>query len=85
MPPSTPKLVLGASIVFFAGSTIYVTWKKEQDRKDMRIAVDMDKERIQRWMEREQDGKNNDTNNNKGNNWLFDNDTNNKGNNWLFW
>ena len=51
--PTRAQLVLGGSIFFFVGSSLYVSWKKEQDRRDMRIAVDKDKERIQQWMERE--------------------------------
>jgi len=50
-------MVLGGSIGFFVVSSLYVSWKKEQDRKDMRIAVDKDKERIIRHMEKQQEQK----------------------------
>jgi hypothetical protein len=57
MAPTRAQMVLGGSIGFFVVSSLYVSWKKEQDRKDMRIAVDKDKERIIRHMEKQQEQK----------------------------
>eukprot|EP00461_Guttulinopsis_vulgaris_P002596 UN02597 len=39
MPPSTPRLVAGASVAFFLISAIGVTISRDQDRADMRVAV----------------------------------------------